>query len=73
MDDDVHPCPTDDVWIAELGLKKGDKDILRQKKMLNNRIINTAQKLIKRKFCTVGGLQDPVLSETSFHCVKAKL
>ena len=36
--------------------------------MLNDRIINAAQKLIKNKFPQVGGLQDPVLSQTSFEC-----
>ena len=45
-----------------------DNKILQQKSMLNDRIINAAQKLIKNKFPQVGGLQDPVLSQTSFEC-----
>ncbi|XP_028408117.1 uncharacterized protein LOC114530708 [Dendronephthya gigantea] len=35
--------------------------------MLNDRIINAAQKLIKKKFPLVGGLQDPLLSQLSFN------
>ena len=57
-----------DAWIKELGLKKVDRKILQQKSMLNDRIINAAQKLIKNQFPQVGGLQDPVLSQTSFEC-----
>ena len=34
--------------------------------MLNDRIINGAQKLIKKKFAQIGGLQDPLLSQLSF-------
>ena len=34
--------------------------------MLNDRIINGAQKLIKKKLALVGGFQDPLLSYLSF-------
>ena len=55
-----------DDLIKTLSLKKSDcTDILRKRK-LNDRIINRAQKLIKKKFPRVGGLQDPVLSQSSY-------
>jgi hypothetical protein len=34
--------------------------------MLNDRIINGAQKLIKKKLALIGGFQDPLLSYLSF-------
>jgi hypothetical protein len=40
--------------------------IFSKKRMLNDRIINGAQKLIKKKLALIGGFQDPLLSYLSF-------
>ena len=55
-----------DEWVEALGLKRSDRTDLLEKRMLNDRIINGAQKLIKKKFALIGGLQDPLLSQLSF-------
>jgi hypothetical protein len=40
--------------------------IFSKKRMLNDRIINGSQKLIKKKLALVGGFQDPLVSYLSF-------
>ncbi|CAB4013633.1 Hypothetical predicted protein [Paramuricea clavata] len=53
-------------WIKELSLKNEDKTILKSQRMLNDRHMNAAQKLLKKKFPHISGLQDTILSQTSF-------
>lgn len=63
---DTRADQNNDEWVKALGLKKSDRTYLLKKRMLNDRIINGAQKLINKKFALVGGLQDPLLSQLSF-------
>ena len=53
-------------WIKKLGLKNEDKKILKSQRMLNDRHTNAARKLLKKKFPRISGLQDTILSQTSF-------
>jgi hypothetical protein len=63
---DTRADQNNDEWIKALGLKKSDRTDILKKRMLNDRIVNGAQNLIKKKFALVGGLQDPLLSQLSF-------
>ena len=53
-------------WIKELSLKNEEKTILKSPRMLNDRHMNAARKLLKKKFPHISGLQDTILSQTSF-------
>jgi hypothetical protein len=47
--------------------------IFSKKRMLNDRIINGAQKLIKKKLALVGGFQDPLLSYSIYRLIGAQV
>ncbi|CAB3979307.1 retrotransposable element [Paramuricea clavata] len=64
--EDTRADQNNNKWIKALGLKKSDRIDILKKRMLNDRIVNGAQKLSKKKFALVGGLQDPLLSQISF-------
>jgi hypothetical protein len=62
---------TDDTyWITQLHLKESDRDILEENKELNDRLMDAASVLLKRKFPEVQGLQSTLLIGNSQHCMQ---
>lgn len=56
--------PRSEVWCPDLHLDEEDKDALANNKWLSDKHIHAAQKLLKKKFPHIGGLQPPILSQT---------
>lgn len=49
-------------WISELSLLESDKDIvLNTTAWINDSVVNAAQKLLKKQFTSLNGLQDVAL------------
>ena len=57
----VSPSSKDSFWKSHLGLHQDDRSILASGRWLNTALIGAAQTLLKRKFNSIGGLQDTLL------------
>lgn len=58
------PCKPTKYWLEDLQLTQEDKQVVSKGKWLTDSVITAAQKLMKRKYPHIGGLQNTVLAET---------
>lgn len=58
-------CPTTNMWHPRLLLSQNDKEILQGGETLTDKHIDAAQRLLKKQFPNIHGLQSPTLQETN--------
>ena len=61
----------DEPWIPSLHLNQQDREDLVKRRMLSDKHVFAAQKLLREQFPDIGGFQDPCLAQTEFQpCVQ---
>jgi len=64
--------PGEEIWIRQFCLTEADRQRTTLGKWLNGSLINTTQKLLRKKFPNEKGLQDTVAKETSWKPVQGE-
>ena len=53
-------------WLPKLGLIVQDRDTIKNNLMLDDKVINAAQEVLKRQFPAISGWQDTVIGQVAF-------